>query len=282
MVKIAGVVVLYYPKVEDINNIYSYIEDIDKLYVIDNTPEVDNKRLLPDSNKIDYIFNGENVGVAKALNIAARKAIKEGYNWLLTMDQDSSFKKDSIEKIKDYIKDHDINDVGIVTPLHRIKVMKNKLRPDIEYPIDVMTSGNFVNLDVYQKIGGYKDWLFIDAIDTEYCLNLWSSGYKVVRLNFVEMDHVLGNIIFKKMFGREFVSTNHNHIRRYYIMRNNHYVRDMYVGYNKEYCEMLVKQKGNIMKILLFEKDKFRKIRESIRGYIDYKKNIKGKYHYNS
>jgi len=282
MIKAVGVVVLYYPQEKDIDNIKTYIDDIDKLYVIDNTPDKNNKEILPGNAKIDYIFNGENIGVAKALNIAAKKAIKEKYKWLLTMDQDSSFESNSIKQIKDYIEKNNVEDVGIVTPRHNTKLKKIKLEEKIDYPIDVMTSGNFVNLDVYQKIGGYKDWLFIDAIDTEYCLNLWSNGYKVVRLNYVEMDHVLGNIIFKKLFGREFVSTNHNHIRRYYIMRNNHYVRDMYINYKKEYCEMLVKQKGNIMKILLFEKDKYRKIRESIRGYIDYKRKIKGKYHYNS
>jgi hypothetical protein len=42
----------------------------------------------------------------------------------------------------------------------------------------------------------------------------------------------------------------------------------------------LANQRSNLLKILLFEKDKFRKLRESLRGYIDYKRNIKGEYHY--
>ena len=42
--KIAGVVVLYHPTKEDINNIDSYISELDKLYVIDNTEDVDNTK----------------------------------------------------------------------------------------------------------------------------------------------------------------------------------------------------------------------------------------------
>ncbi len=64
------------------------------------------------------------------------------------------------------------------------------------------------------------------------------------------------------------------------MMRNYLYIRDMYKDYNKEYVEKIASQKRNIIIILLFEKDKYRKIRNTIRGYIDYKKNIKGKYRF--
>ena len=36
-INIAGIVTLYNPTDEDIKNITTYIDDIDKLYVIDNT-----------------------------------------------------------------------------------------------------------------------------------------------------------------------------------------------------------------------------------------------------
>ena len=35
------------------------------------------------NKKIEYIYNNENLGVAKALNIACQKAIKENYEFIL-------------------------------------------------------------------------------------------------------------------------------------------------------------------------------------------------------
>ena len=55
-VKVAGVVVLYNPTNEDISNIDSYINDIDLLYVMDNSGNKNDKR-LPKNKKIKYIFN---------------------------------------------------------------------------------------------------------------------------------------------------------------------------------------------------------------------------------
>jgi GT2 family glycosyltransferase len=65
-----------------------------------------------------------------------------------------------------------------------------------------MTSGNIVNLDAYEKVGGWKDWMFIDCVDTDFCMNLHKHGYKVLRLNKVIMEHHLGDRTFPKLFGK--------------------------------------------------------------------------------
>ena len=53
-VKIAGIVTLYNPSDKDIKNISTYIDDIDKLYIIDNTEGNDNKSRIPKNKKIEY------------------------------------------------------------------------------------------------------------------------------------------------------------------------------------------------------------------------------------
>lgn len=278
--KVAGMVTLYNPTDSDLKNINSYIGDIDKLYIIDNTEGKSNADRLPKSDKIIYIFKNENVGVARALNIAAEFALKENFKWLLTMDQDTTFKPGVINKIKDIILTNDMKNIGIVTPWHKTKLLDKKPKTEIDYPNDVMTSGNFVNLDIYKKIGGFKDWMFIDGIDIEYCLNLNSHGYKIMRINSLEIDHNLGDIFYKKIGNRLFLCTNHAPIRRYYMMRNYHYIFDMYKDYNFQYCCSLISQKHNMIGVLLFEKNKFKKIRNYLRGLRDYKNGIKGKYPY--
>ena len=79
--KIAGIVTLYNPTDEDLANINTYIDDIDVLYIIDNTEGKDNKKRIPKNKKIKYKFKNENLGVATALNLGAKYAIKDGYNY---------------------------------------------------------------------------------------------------------------------------------------------------------------------------------------------------------
>ncbi len=280
MIKLAGMVTLYNPTDEDIKNIDSYINDVDVLYVIDNTEGKDNKDRLPKNKKIKYFFKNENVGVATALNEAARMAIKDGYKYLLTNDQDTFFKKDVVKELKKVVEKEDMNKYGIVVPWHNTKLKMKKITNGYDYPEATMTSGNILNLDVWKEVGGFKDWLFIDGIDIEYSLNLRKHGYKILRVNSLEIDHNLGDIKYKYFLGKEYVVSNHNYLRRYYIVRNNHYIFDMYNDYAPHICWDLVSQKKYYMEILLFEKGKIKKIIAMRRGLRDYKNGIKGKYPY--
>ena len=214
-------------------NIYTYIDDINILYVIDNSKK-SNLDKIPKNDKIRYIFNNENIGVSKALNIGAQMAKEDGCSWILTMDQDTAFKADTLREMKKAVEENDVREIGIITPWHNTKLKLEKPKQNIDYPLEVMTSGNLVNLEIYEKIGGYKDWMFIDGIDIEYGLNLNKNGYKIMRLNNVVIEHNLGDIQYKNfLWEKDILCTNHNYLRRYYMMRNYLYIRDLYQDYNK-------------------------------------------------
>ena len=277
--KLAGLVVLYNPKETIMDTINNYINEVDLLYLIDNSSN-DNSSLFK-NKKIRYIPNKENLGIAVALNMGARKAIKDGYDWLLTMDQDSTFSADSLSKLIKYAYSLDYEKVGIVSPWHHTKEVTNRSIKESEELMDVMTSGNLLNLKIYEKLGGFKEWLFIDSVDIEYCLNLNKNGYKVIRYNESELIHELGDIKIVHILNRNLVCSNHNYIRRYYICRNVNYVAKMYEDIYPEYCNFIRNGlKGAFRNILFFEKDKYRKLRNMVRGYKDFKKGVKGKYPY--
>ena len=275
-IKIASVVVLYNPSQENINNISLYKKEVDRIYIVDNTD--DNIKRINNTQKLKYIKLGENKGIAYALNIGAKKAIEDGYEWLLTMDQDSKMTEDIIVKMKDFLISTKEENVGLISPYQDIDSKEDSISEDIEDMIEVMTSGNIINLDAYKKIGGFKDWLFIDCVDTDYCMNLHKHGYKVLRLNRIVMKHELGNLVVHKLFNKEYPCYNHNPIRRYYIVRNNLYINSLYKNLYPEYCKRLLRiQKGQVKRIIVFEKNKFQKLRMMYKGYRDYKKGIKGK-----
>ena len=285
--KLAGVVVLYQPSDEVIKNIHTYLPCLDKLFVVDNSSE-DHSSIYK-NKKIKYIFNGKNLGIAAALNIGAKEAIKEGFEWLLTMDQDSSFIENDVKKMIEFLERvrtdsfvqeiilTDYDKIGLISPLHMTIMNPNDESRGIDSPLNVMTSGNIISLKAYQEIGGFKDWFFIDCVDFEYCLNLRKHHYDIFRLNYVKLHHSLGNGVYKKILFKQMYSLNHSAIRRYYIVRNRHYLYDLYKDSFPEYCKLeLSRTRVEAIKILLCEDKKLEKLKAMYKGYRDYKKGIKG------
>ena len=277
-IKLAGMVTLYKPSDDNISNINNYIDSIDKLYVFDNTDNIDNSNMIPNNKKIIYITEKENKGIAYSMNECAKRAIEDGYDYLLTMDQDSKMTSDIVNEMKKFIETTKEKNIGLVSPYQDIDSDEEIYDLEYEDQIEMMTSGNIISLDAYKKIGGFKSWLFIDCVDTDYCMNLHKNGYKVLRLNKVIMKHDLGHLEVHHLFGKDYPCYNHNPMRRYYIVRNNLYINEMYKDLYPDYCKHLLRvQKGQVKRILAFEKNKFNKLRMMYRGYKDYKKGIKGK-----
>lgn len=286
--KISGVVVLFKPDNKIHENIKSYLNYLDHLFIVDNTPNQDINEQFND-RKITYIPLKENKGIAYALNVGAKEAIKQKADWLLTMDQDSSFVgenlKDMIEfifhvkedKYLEKIIGSKYEKIGIISPFH-VTTRTLLDRPiGIDCPLEVMTSGNLVNLKAYHKVGGFKDWMFIDCVDFDFCLNLRLHGYEIFQLNFAKLNHELGDTIEKKFLGKVVYADNHSAFRRYFITRNRHYLYDMYHDKFPLYCDLeLARTRKELLKIWLFEKNKIKKTKAIYKGYRDYKKGIKG------
>lgn len=280
--KFVGVVVAYNPTDVIYHCIDSYLPFLKKLYVVDNS-NTDHHKMFSRYSNVEYISNLENLGIAKALNIGAEHALKDKADWLLTMDQDSVFEGNNLKKLIDFVKICDVKKVGLVSPWHVTKEHKEKSTDDVEKVVEVMTSGNFVNLRAWKKVGGWKDWFFIDCVDIEFCMNLNIHHYDVLRYNLSLLHHNLGNIELHHLLGKEFACTNHNYIRQYYMIRNMYYLEELY---KNEFPEKIYSMKrgafGRFKNILVWEKDKYRKIRNMYRGYRDYKKGVKGKYPYSN
>lgn len=275
--KIIGVVVLYNPNQSIIENIKSYVNNLNKLFIVDNSETKNNdlvEKIKSLSSKCNYIDNHGNQGIAQALNIGVNNAIEDGANWLLTMDQDTGFNHGDTQTVYEQLTIVDINQIAIVAPSH---FSNNEDKPF--YNEIVMTSGNFLNLHLVQKVGKFNENLFIDSVDTEYCLRIYNKGYKIKRIPSVVLNHNLGDIKRYKVLGINFTPTNHNYLRRYYIIRNRFYIWDKY---NKVHPNFVRWEKKTTLKefikIILFEKSKLLKIKFSIFGYLDFKRKKFGKY----
>lgn len=279
--RVAGVTILFNPMIEVERNILSYLEQVEQLYIIDNSDKI-NRNLTSKNIKslpgVIEIPNEENIGVAAALNKSAERAIEDGYDLLLTMDQDSKISDNLVsEMLREFEKNKKI---GILSPfvIHPV----NPLTPpdNLTEEIQVaMTSGSIIRLSVYKETGKFLENLFIDYVDHEYCLRLNSHAYKVVQLNSVFLYHKLGEIKQKKLFFKKIFPTNHSPLRLYYRTRNRFFVHKKYKKIFYEYVKqdrvIFLKE---IIKIIFYEDEKLKKLKMIILGYYDYRKNILGKY----
>ena len=273
--KIPATVIWYNPDTENIENIKTYIDYVEKVYIIDNSMN-NNKKLCSslNNNKIEYVYNKKNLGIAKALNLACEKAISDGFKWILTMDQDSSFSSDINEYFKSFDKIEKKN-IGIFSPKHILKNDINKIRDDKKFlEIDhVMTSGNLLNLSAWEKIGKFDENLFIDEVDSEICFRMIENDYKVIQMNRIKMFHELGSLEKRNFFIKKISVLNHNYIRKYYIMRNKFYMLKKYKKYRLRYIYYIL---NDFFKVIFYEKDKLRKLKYMFRGINDFFKNKMG------
>lgn len=265
---------------------------VDKIIIIDNGSSKDTIDSLVEIEK-DYftqvIYNNKNLGIAEALNIGVRVAQSYGYKWILTMDNDSEATEGMIDSmICTYnsisIKEKkDIVSIGanfIETAYENTQYITKSTSGVSKFTYEdiLITSGNLVRLDIFNRIGYFKSDYFIDSVDYEFCLRIIKNSYKIIKIDNALLKHKIGDGIEKKIFFKTIHSSNHSAIRRYYITRNaldlyENY-KDLDVDYVKEIKLMLLKM---FIKIILVEKDKFNKLKYGIKGYMDYKKGIYGK-----
>lgn len=246
--KLAGSIILYNPGMDVWDNICSYIDAVDRLYVIDNSEKYNKSliRLICRNNKCRYISLNGNRGIAYALNVGVNYSVREGYTWLLTMDQDSKIASEQVKIMIHYIEDVHNHLVKIVCPNYRHNGKRWNSSDSVEFVRQAITSGSIIDVNVCKELGGFLNKLFIGEVDHEYCIRLILKGYKIARLNDVYMEHQLGS---PTKHGN-LISYNYPPIRYYYAVRNNLYVYFKYRKY--KFVEDICREKPKNIKNLLF------------------------------
>lgn len=103
--KIVAVVIWFNPNKSMFENICSYSKYVFKTIIIDNST-IDNSVLIEANENIEYISLNKNFGIAAALNIGYKRAEALESDWVLTMDQDSSFSDIDIKNYLNPRADH--------------------------------------------------------------------------------------------------------------------------------------------------------------------------------
>lgn len=269
---LSATVILYNPQEIGISrvikNIQSWSSYCKKIYIIDNTPykTTDTEIICNSIENSFYIYNGNKGGIAGAQNKACEQAVKDGFDWIMTMDQDSIFDSNDIKKyiqlVEEYIlidkknvsfgpKIKNLNEsvywtkkirLKILSPIKRKLLGKKwypRLEPDIKYPDMIIASGNILKLNVWKQSGCFDEFLFIDEVDANMCHNIIRLGYKIVQFNTVILKQRFGSKVFSllpKYYG------NYNKDRTYRIIRNVYIESFRFPEYSKKYKKEIKKR----------------------------------------
>ena len=225
---IAGVVILYHPDIQLLSeNIKTYVQGLKQLYVYDNSetklPGIEEAltRLHP---SIQYHYFNANEGIAKRLNKAVEEASRNNYDYLLTMDQDSSFKAGDFEKYKLQTQASAYSNVAQFGVNCQPDFTIAKEQP--EEALTLITSGSIVNLSLIKNIGAFNEDLFIDFVDAEFSYRVIQRGYINLMFSNIVLNHALGKLIEGRSLAnfKKTMRITHSPIRVYYIIRNGLYL----------------------------------------------------------
>lgn len=217
----------------------------------------------------------ENRGIAYALNALCQKAVDEGCDWILTLDQDSVIPKGLLEEFDHYT---DQEDLGIICPGIIDRNMGREYTRQTsgtEYITQCITAGNLVRLKAWQKTGGFSEKLFIDGVDFDFCMKMGEAGFKILRTNNVCLLQEVGH--GRKIplpFHHQMSALNHSPQRLYYIARNYLYIGRRY----HQRWHWAIEVAKRMFIVVCFEDNRREKLRAMFLGIRHYHQGKMGKY----
>lgn len=267
---LAGIVLYNPDEIRLHQNIETIIEQVDELILVDNNSNnymsIVNK--YSNVSKIKILHNDKNNGIAYALNQILKYANNNSYDYFLTLDQDSICKEGIIDNYKKYI---DLPNVSMITCEIEDRNIKSSKELQKENVIEIdrcITSGTFNKTKALLNVGGFDNKMFIDYVDFDICQLLKESGYKIYKINFVGLLHEVGKGKLVKILNKEIYVYNHNDLRVYYYVRNAIYYMKKHKSKSNN-IKNFIRLNKRIIIIILFEKQKFLKLKAILKGIKD-------------
>jgi rhamnosyltransferase len=246
MKDVSVIIVLYECEVDFYTRIIERLRgSVRDFVVISNSKEDEPslKQKLACDIDVVYIENGDNLGIAKAQNIAASNA---NGKYLLFFDQDScvesTFAKDLVESYEataskvpglGILSALDYDELSGMPNLKRIRASKPICGDNVRIVSNTLSSGSLILRSDFNRIGGNDEWLFIDQVDNDLCYRIIAEGMYVSIDTNVKLLHNLGEgkgTVFCMSYGIS------SPFRNYYQVRNMIYLLSkQYVPYTMKF-----------------------------------------------
>lgn len=175
-------------------------------------------------DNIEYLPLHTNMGIAYAQNVGIECAFNNKFQFILFLDQDSSFKEEDLPlMISEYTRikllDPDICALG---PLIINETTGREYKTELSagehgMVTSIISSGMLAEVSVLKEVGGMDENLFIDNVDHEWCWRANSKGKHVYMTRNVKLYHSVGQNT-TRFLGMQIIKSSPT--RSYYKFRN--------------------------------------------------------------
>ena len=273
--RIGAVVVTYLPDDDVLENLRLLREQLQQIVVVDNTPRAAAVQTLREGCHalgLGIIENGENLGIATALNQGVRQLKSEGCECVFLFDQDSTVTDGYVEMMLRCLSGYGPEEpIAILVP----RYVDRRFGTTLEAPAGrsgaleaATTSGSLMPTAIFDAAGFFADELFIDGVDYEYSLRVRGLGYSIAECKEAILLHSPGSPTYHRILGgKPFQAANYSPVRRYYQERNKIWVAKRYWRSFGGFCaKQFLTSLKDLLKIVLAESCKWLKIRYFFKG----------------
>ncbi|HJG30340.1 MAG TPA: glycosyltransferase [Collinsella ihuae] len=288
---ISASIVTFNPDIDRLKeNLDAISPQVHAVYLVDNgSKNADEIALLVKGYENAALIKlDENRGLAAAMNVASRQAVRDGSRSMLYLDQDSVSAPGMVRVLARY------QGPGIAIVAPQIVDRNKEGASDPAACLDrktykvasaarkgIITSGALVDLRAFFLVGGYDERFFIDYVDYDLNKRLLLEGFSLIRTGETYLLHECGKAVPTFLIvprrgqdGRwcleRFCTFGHEAFRCYYKARNRVLFTKKYrlCGGNKGF-EGTRQIAVQIILTLLFESDKRAKLKQFMRGIRD-------------
>lgn len=212
---VVAIIVSYNPDIVRLRqNVSAVSGQVGHVLIFDNkSNNQEEVSLLDGAQNCSVVFNTENRGLPISLNEGCRRAIRLGAHYVLLLDQDSVVSDGMVRSLIECMD----KGVGIASPQIIDRNKREGFVPsDVVVPARrVITSGALVSLEAWHETGGFDERIFVDWADYEFCANIRTHGYRIVRDMRTMLLHEMGRREYAFTLptpngGRPFYRTNHS------------------------------------------------------------------------
>ena len=267
--KIIAGIVLYNPNTQRLKeNIEAIISQVDGIVIVDNgSTESLYNNILETFDHITYIRNEKNMGIAYALNQICGYAYSHGYDWVLTLDQDSIATPGMVDVYRSIAND-EIGILGCWIHDRGYQIDESWGIEHETFETDwVITSAAFTNVNAWKSCGGFDNGMFIEWVDWDICESMRKAGYKIMKTYKTKLIHELGHGTHLVMVRHHQMQVmNHKPFRYYYSARNRIYMARKYkhIGMREQLREIGFK----LYTVERYEANKLKNLWAILRGTI--------------
>lgn len=235
MRKIIAVIVTYHPDaVQLLRLIDRAAGQADQVLVIDNATPGFTSSAFALSN-VQVQVNHQNLGLAAAYNQGVEFGRAHGASHILLFDQDSCPSPTMVKELVDAWEQAEQRGLRVAAAgpdytdakgryqspfvkIQGIKLVRVPCGQGETVEVDhLISSGCLISMEAINNVGAFEDQLFIDYVDTEWCLRARHHGYALLGVGAADMEHDLGES-YLTVFNRRVPS--HSPLRHYYLIRN--------------------------------------------------------------